>query len=108
MQIYNQYFVFRAIVNVPPVIIVIIISSTSSGGAAVAQSYSVWLLAGRSGFDPLQGQRIFLLAPASRPALEPTKPPIQWVPGVLSPGAKRGRGVTLTTHPHLVAKVEYE
>jgi hypothetical protein len=27
---------------------------------------------------------------------------IQWVPGVLSLGVKRGRGVTLTTHPHLV------
>jgi hypothetical protein len=26
------------------------------------------------------------LAPASRPALGPTQPPIQWVPGVLSPG----------------------
>jgi hypothetical protein len=28
--------------------------------------------------------------------------------GVLSPGGKRGRGVTLTTHPHLVAEVKYE
>jgi hypothetical protein len=27
---------------------------------------------------------------------------------VLSPGVKRGRGVTLTTHPHLVAEVKYE
>jgi hypothetical protein len=35
----------------------------------------------------------------SRPALGPTQPPVQWVPGVLSPGLKRGRGVTLTTHP---------
>jgi hypothetical protein len=32
----------------------------------------------------------------------PTQPPIQRVPGVLSPGIKCGRGVTLTTHPHLV------
>jgi hypothetical protein len=31
----------------------------------------------------------------SRPALGPTQPPEQWVPGVLSPGLKRGRGVTL-------------
>jgi len=38
----------------------------------------------------------------SRPALGPTQPPVQWVPGVLSPGVKRGRGVTLTTHPHPV------
>jgi hypothetical protein len=30
-------------------------------------------------------------------ALEPTQTTVQWVPGVLSPGVKRGRGVTLTT-----------
>jgi hypothetical protein len=37
----------------------------------------------------------------------PAQPPIQWVPGVLSPGVKRGRGVTLTTqpHPHLVPRL---
>jgi hypothetical protein len=29
----------------------------------------------------------------------PTQSPVQWVPGVLSPGLKRGRGLTLTTHP---------
>jgi hypothetical protein len=28
--------------------------------------------------------------------------------GVLSLRVKRGRGVTLTTHPHLVAEVKYE
>jgi hypothetical protein len=35
----------------------------------------------------------------SRPALGPTQSPVQWVPEVLSPGVKGGRGVTLTTHP---------
>jgi hypothetical protein len=67
--------------------------------------YSIWLRAGRSGFNPRHGQRIFLLAAASRPALGPTQPPTQWVPGVLSPGVKRGRGVMLTTHPHLVPRL---
>ena len=37
----------------------------------------------------------------SRPAPRPTQHPVQWVPG-LSQG-KGGRGVVLTTHPHLVS-----
>jgi hypothetical protein len=31
----------------------------------------------------------FLFSTSSRPALESTQPPIQWVPGALSPGVKR-------------------
>jgi hypothetical protein len=57
------------------------------------------------GSIPDRGQRIFLLASASKSALGPTQPPVQWVPGVLSPGLKRGRGVTLITHPHLVPRL---
>jgi hypothetical protein len=41
----------------------------------------------------------FSLTSVSRLALWPTQPPVQWVPGVLCPGAKRGQSVTLTTHP---------
>jgi hypothetical protein len=55
-------------------------------------------------FDPRRGQRIFPLASVSRPALGPIQPPVQWVPGVLYPGVKGGRGVMLTTHPHLVPR----
>jgi hypothetical protein len=77
------------------------------GGAGLAQAVQCltagWTT-GRSGFDPWQGQRIFPVASVSRPALGPTHPPVQWVPGVLSPGVKRGRGVMLTTHPHLVPR----
>jgi hypothetical protein len=47
-----------------------------------------WLQTGRPGFDPRQSQIIFPLASVSRPALRTTQPPIQWVPGVLSPGGK--------------------
>jgi hypothetical protein len=32
-----------------------------------------------------------------------TQSPVHWVPGSF-PGVRRGRGVTLTTHPHLVPR----
>jgi hypothetical protein len=44
----------------------------------------------------------FFITSVSRPALGSTQTPVQFVPGVLSPGVKRRRGVTLTNHPHLV------
>jgi hypothetical protein len=39
----------------------------------------------------------------SRPALGPTQPPVEWVPG-LSRGVESGWGVTLTPHPLLVPR----
>jgi hypothetical protein len=48
--------------------------------------HSVWLQTGLSGFDPPQWQRIFPLTSMSRPALRPTQPPIQWVPGSIPRG----------------------
>jgi hypothetical protein len=56
------------------------------------------------GFNPQQGQRIFLFASVSRLALRPTQPPIQWVLGVPSLGVKSSCGMMLTTHPHLVPR----
>jgi hypothetical protein len=37
-------------------------------------------------FDPRQRKTIFPLASVSRPSLEPTQPPVQWIQAVLSPG----------------------
>jgi hypothetical protein len=56
----------------------------------------------RKKFDPRQRRKHF--SSVFKPALGPTQSPVQWVPGVISPGLKRGRGVTLTTHPHLVPR----
>jgi hypothetical protein len=41
------------------------------------------------GFESRQGLGIFLFATASSPAMVPTQPPIQWVPGTLSLGVKQ-------------------
>jgi hypothetical protein len=41
------------------------------------------------GFESRQGLGIFLITTASRPALVPTLPPIQWVPAALSLGVNR-------------------
>jgi hypothetical protein len=41
------------------------------------------------GFDSQRGLGIFLFTTASRMALGPSQPPIQWVPGALSLGVKR-------------------
>jgi hypothetical protein len=37
---------------------------------------------------PAEAKGFFLYPVVSRPALGPTHPPAQWVPGVLSPGGK--------------------
>jgi hypothetical protein len=41
------------------------------------------------GSIPGRGWDFFFFATASKPALRPTQPPVQWVPDSLSLGAKR-------------------
>jgi hypothetical protein len=41
------------------------------------------------GFESPQGLGIFLFDTMSRPAPGPTQPPLQWVPGAVSPGINR-------------------
>jgi hypothetical protein len=67
-------------------------SYTSTPGAVVAQSVQSWATGwtiGVLGFDSRQGLAIFLFSAASRTALGPTQPPIQWVPGAFSLGVER-------------------
>jgi hypothetical protein len=57
--------------------------------AGIAQWYSATLRSELWEFGSRQGLGIFLFTTASRPALMPTQPPMQWVPGALSLGVKR-------------------
>jgi hypothetical protein len=64
----------------------LITSRNSSVG--IATRLTGWTI-GVLGFDSRRGLGIFLFITASRMALRPTQPPIQWVPGALSLGVKR-------------------
>jgi hypothetical protein len=63
------------------------VSQTNFCNTGVGIALSVYLRARRPGFDSFQGQDF--LFTASRPALGPTQPSIQWVPGAFSSGVKR-------------------
>jgi hypothetical protein len=54
----------------------------------VKKSTGSWTI-GVLGFGFQRGLGIFLFTTASRTALRPTQPPIQWLPGALSLGVKR-------------------
>jgi hypothetical protein len=59
--------------------------------------------AGWPGFNSQQGKKRFLLFRASRPALRPTEPPIQW--GLeFFPQGKNSLGMKQSTSLHLVPK----
>jgi hypothetical protein len=58
-------------------------------GAGVAQWYAAGLGLDDRGFESQQEVGIFLFTTASKPALKPIQPPIQWVRGTLSRGVKR-------------------
>jgi hypothetical protein len=51
------------------------------------------------GLDFRQGQDIFRFSVASRPALGPIQPPLQWLQAGLSPGIKRQKREADHSHP---------
>jgi hypothetical protein len=67
--------------------------------------YSDWLRTGRPGFDPRQGQNDFssILCVQTSSGAHPASYPMGT--GGPLPGVKRGRGVMLTTHFHLVPRL---
>jgi hypothetical protein len=54
----------------------------------MSKLHFIWTI-GVVAFDSWRGLGIFLFITASRTALVPTQPRIQWVPGALSLGVKR-------------------
>jgi hypothetical protein len=58
------------------------------------------------GSIPGRGERIFPLTSVSKPILRPTQPPVQWVLGVLPPGAKARPGRDADHSPPSSAEVE--
>jgi hypothetical protein len=54
------------------------------------------------------GAKDFSLSSVSRPARRPTQPPVQWVPGVLSPGVKARPGRDADHSPPSSAEVVNE
>jgi hypothetical protein len=57
---------------------------------------------------PNKGKGFFALASASRLAVSPTQPPVQWVPKILSPRVKCGWGMDVDHSPPSSAKVQKE
>jgi hypothetical protein len=60
------------------------LNTTGLIGIALGNGLEIGVL----GFDSRRGLGIFLFTTASRTALGPTQPPIQWVSGTLLPGGK--------------------
>jgi hypothetical protein len=78
-------------------------SKIRSRGSSVSTVSDYGLEDRAIGFRSPAGPKDFSLASVSRPALGPTRPLYNGYWGSF-PGAKRGRGVTLTTYTHLLPK----
>jgi hypothetical protein len=61
----------------------------SQNSSVPCSDWTMGWTADESGFVSRQKQEILLSSVMFRPALESTQPPIQCVPGIVSPGVKR-------------------
>jgi hypothetical protein len=86
------------------IILTYVRTTLRAGVAQSVQCLATDWTTGRSGFDPRQSQEIFLLASVSSPLWGLPSLLYNGILGVLFSGLKRCRGVTLTTHPHLVPR----
>jgi hypothetical protein len=66
-----------------------VFSFVFNGDSSMVQHWATGSTIGVLEFDSRRGLGIFLLTTASRTALGPTQPPIQWVQEALSLGVKR-------------------
>jgi hypothetical protein len=75
------------------IIIITTITVTDGDGSITPMHWVTGFTIGVLGFDSRRGLEIFLFTAASRTALGPTQPPIQWAPEALTLEVKRpGRG----------------
>jgi hypothetical protein len=74
----------------------------------VSQKSHFHTLIFENGSIPGRGKRIFPLVSVSRPVLGPTQPPVEWVPGVLSPVGKTRPGRDADYSPPSSAEVMSE
>jgi hypothetical protein len=81
----SLYASFSSLLLIRLFLVHIFSSALYSQGAGIALGHGL----DDRGFELRQGLGIFFFIPASRPALGPTQPPMQWVPGALSLGVKR-------------------
>jgi hypothetical protein len=77
---------------------------THNTASWVAQSVQCLTTDWTTGFDPSRGKGFFSSSLCVQTSCEAHPASYPTGKGVLSPGVKRGRDVTLTTHPHLEPK----
>jgi hypothetical protein len=74
------------------------------GTVQSAQERAMDWTAKELGFESWQGQKISLFSRASRPAVRPALPPVQWVSSAIL-ASKVARVMYLITHLHPMLKI---